>query len=262
MRSQSEARFGPFEIDHKRVIATYKYSDEEKGDKFEIKDETGISYYKETFHNNNESYYSVENVFKLEGKSGEGIIVFYDLGPNAPPCGPEFQILGMKDGSLRELSPRIIVCGQFEKLPVGKSSGALKLLDDDLVKVEVWKTMFGIRIPFKVDFQKMTFAPLMTQGVFEINIHESVGPLKNAESESISLYADHIRNSKAESIVVTEIKKIDFISSYADVRLEQVSRSQLDIKIANIWLKVRVNDREGWVNDLNDFYMLGLMPSG
>ncbi len=259
---QSGKKFGPFDIGHKHITVTYDYGDAITGDSLEIKDATGVSYLKETYHNDGESSYTVENAFKVEGKSGEGIIIFYDLEPNAPPCGPEFQIFGMEGGSLKSLSSSIIVCGQFEKLPEGTPSGVLKLLDGDLIKVEVWKGFFGIRIPFKVDFQKMTIAPLMARGVFDINIPHSIDSIDTSEGNEISFYPDHTGNSIPEVISASEIKKVEFIGSYADVHLEQVSKSQLDIKITNIWLKVKVNGREGWVNDTNDFYILGLVPLG
>jgi hypothetical protein len=254
----SGKKFGPFDIDRKRIMVTYDYI----GSLLEIKDEKGVTYFKKEYDIAAESSYTVENAFKLEGQSGEGLIIFYDSEPNAPPCGPEFQIFGMVSGSLKAMSPSIIVCGQFEKLPEGMPRGVLKLLDGDLIKVNVWKNFFGIRIPFKVDFQKMTIAPLIAQGVFDIDVHETQGAVKTELSNKVILCSDHNPSSQQESLIVSEQAKVIFMGAYADVQLEQAGTAHLDIKITNVWLKVKVDGKEGWVNDIDSFFMLGLSPSG
>jgi len=109
-----------------RIVVTYYYGDAVSDDSLEIKDEAGVSYFRETYSNDDESFYAVESVFKLEGKSGEGIIIFNDEGPSPRPAA-RISDFGMRSGSLKALSPRIGVCGAIEKLPKGTPRGVLKL---------------------------------------------------------------------------------------------------------------------------------------
>jgi hypothetical protein len=56
------------------------------------------------------------------------------------------------------------------------------------------------------------------------------------------------------------VKKVEFLNAYADVKFKK--DKWRDIDVSNLWLKVKINGREGWVNDLEDFFTLGLIPSG
>jgi len=90
----------------------------------------------------------------------------------------------------------------------------VKALDRDLINIDVRVFSFGVRVPLRVDFQKMNISPYMAQGVFDINLPESLEPIDSSEGKTIKLYAEHNGNSKEQSIVASEIKKVEFVSSY------------------------------------------------
>jgi hypothetical protein len=223
---------------------------------YEIKNEVSKSYYKETLGPGTD----IEGVFKLEGKSGEGLIIYFDTEPNAPLAGKSFQIFGIEKGKVKPLSAPINVYGRMEQLPSGKSTNALKLFHPDLVKVEVWKDCFGVVIPLVVDLKKLTITPLRTEGIFDINIGYTPDQPHRSIGITVKLYADHNVNAKEERIAATDVKKVEFINAYADVQFKK--DKWRDIDVSNLWLKVNINGKEGWVNDLEDFFTLGLIPSG
>ncbi|HAS55243.1 MAG TPA: hypothetical protein DCS42_14535 [Nitrospiraceae bacterium] len=251
-------KFGPFNIGQKRFFLTYHYVGPTTGALLEIKDQSGVSFFKEAHHISHDSLLDVEGAFKLEGRNGEGIIVYYDAGPNAPPCGPAFQIFSLARDSFKPLSTRISFCGHFEKLSEGAPDEIVMLPDGNILNVGVWSDSFGIRIPLKVDFQKMTITPSVSQGIFDIDIPYSVEPINTFSGHELTIYGAHSRNAKNVSIGAAEIHTIEFVKAYAEVQLTIVSESQLNIQLSNEWLKVKVNGHEGWVNGTNDYRLLGL----
>jgi hypothetical protein len=75
------------------------------------------------------------------------------------------------------------------------------------------------------------------------------------------LYEDHDINSKNESIAAKEVKNVEFLNAYVSVQLVNgIGDHSVNIEVSNLWLKVKINGKEGWVNDLEDFYTLGLIP--
>ena len=108
-----EKKVGPFEIGKNHVVVILDIIQGEDSsplyNSFEIKDETGISYYKKELESSVESHINIEGIFKLKGKSGEGLIIFFDTEPNAPHAGKSFQIFGIKQRKVKPLSPPISV---------------------------------------------------------------------------------------------------------------------------------------------------------
>lgn len=261
--------FGPFKIGENRIFVVSSIKRENDAlivKSIEIKDETGASYYKHTY-----KYDSIGNIdiqaFKLEGRSGEGLLLIYDEGPSAPGSGRSFQIFGTDNGMLKPITEPISFTGSMEQLPQGESKEVLRLFDGDIIKVDVWKDMFGVYVPLKVDLTKLTITPLQTPGVFDIFLGyepRQLGTEPDTEAETIKLYDDHNTNSKTVTISTTKIIKIEFLKAYADVHLVKSMGGGLDIGVSNIWLKVKVNGRAVWVKIENDgdLYRLGLTVIG
>lgn len=257
-------KVGPFEIVGKRVVVILDITEHEGQPylyhSFEIKDETGESYYRELLESDPESYLTIEGIFKLEGKSGQGLILFYNE-QGAPPAGKSFQIFGIKKGVLKPLSPRINVYGRIEQLPEGRSKDVLNLLNGDLLNIKVWKGLIGVVIPLVVDFKKQTIIPLINEGVVEIYFSITPDQPHIAFGIPVKLYEDHNVNANRKTIAAKEVKKVVFLNAYANVQFENQSGGHtLDIDVSNLWLKVKIDGIEGWVNDQEDFFTLGLIP--
>ncbi len=256
-------KVGPFEIGKKRFVVIEDVIERAGNviscNSFEIKDDAGTSFYRKELGPSEDSSTVIEGIFKLEGKSGEGLILYFDLAPNAPPAGTSFQIFGVVKGKLKLLSEPINVYGQIESSPKGKSEGSKKLFDGDVINVEIWKDFFGVFVPLAVDLKKLTITPLIKEGIF--NISTTPGQPHTSFEIPVKLYENHDVNANKEIIAAKEVKKVEFFKAHASVQLEnQNSDSPLNIYVSNLWLKVRVNGKEGWVNDLEDFFTLGLIP--
>lgn len=256
-----EKKAGPFEIGKNHVVVILDITEQEGFpplyNSFEIKEETGISYYKKELEPAAESYVDIEGIFKLKGKSGEGLIIYFDTEPNAPQAGKSFQIFGIKQGKVKPLSPPISVYGELQPLPDAKSQDTKRLLDGDLIKV-VQKTDFiNVVVPLVVDLQKLTIAPIRAIGMFDINISETPNAPGTENQIDIKFYKEHNINSKVEIINYKSVGKVKFINAYANVQLINLGVA-LDIDISNLWLKVIINGRAGWVHDNDSFVTLGL----
>ncbi len=256
-------KIGPYVIEGKR-IAIIAHIREREGyvlpsSYFEIQDEAGVSHCKQGLGFIPGLSTNIEGAFKLEGKSGEGLIIYFDSGPTAPSAGKSFQIFGLEKGNIKPLSLPITVYGNFEQLPKKKSDQVLKLLDGDLIKAKVWKGLIGVVVPLLVDLKRLTIVPLNNNGIFDIYLGSDPDkPYKLPRS----FYRDHNLNAKIEKIDILKGTDVHFLKAFADVRLKQDWAPVLDVDVSNLWLKVKINGQEGWLNDLDDFINLGLSPSG
>lgn len=260
-----EKKYGPFDIGGSRIVVVNKiiYVDSENMENsFEIKNETGLSFYKESHINDSEGGTTLEGVYKLEGKSGEGLIIYFDTEPNAPHAGQSFQIFGMEKGRIKPLSSVIYLIGEVQPLQKGKSQGALRLFGDDLIKVEVWTDFFVVVVPLVVDLQKLTIAPLKTEGIFDINIVNKPQAPGTENQVNITFYHDRNKDSKVQLIRYEDVKTVEFINVFAGVRLKKEHGFPLEIDVSDLWLKVKINGHEGWVNDPDSFVTLGLPTAG
>lgn len=253
---------GPFEIGKKRFVVIQDETERE-GDiisynSFEIQDEAGVSHFKEELGFVPGYSTAIEGIFKLRGKNGEGLIIFFDTWPTAPPAGKSFQIFGLEKGKIKALSPPISVYGNIEQLPKEESKEVLELFAGDLIKVEVWRDWFGVYIPLAVDLQKLTITTFKTQGIYDIYMAST--PNQPYTYNSIEFYHDHNIKSKVKKIVAATIKKVEFLNVYADVQLKKQGRD-LEINVSNLWLKIKINGQEGWVKSEDDFNALGLFQN-
>jgi hypothetical protein len=249
-------KIGPFEIDDQNFTVVLDitkqrgYAAEYNG--FDIKDENGLSHYKQALESRD-----VEGVFKLEGKSGEGLIFYYNEERHAPHGEKSFQIFGVEKGKVKPLSEPVKVHGQMQILPKGNTAGSFKLFDGDVLTLEIWKDFFGVIIPLEVDFKKLTVKPLKQEADFDIIA--SPGQPHTSFQKPVKLYKDHDMSAKVEKIAAAGLAKIRFLNAFGKVQLERRGGGQmLDIDVSNVWLKVAINEKEGWVNDLEDFFRLGL----
>lgn len=252
---------GPFEINKKRITVILDIT-EYKGrailyHSFEIKDAAGVSLYKSDLEPTPEEKLNIEGIYKLEGKSGEGLIFYFELLPSAPGSGHFFKIFGMKNEKIKLLPEVDMLIGGLLPLQEGKSPGSLRLLDGDLINADVRKGLIDIIVPLIVDLQKNTITPLQTTGFFDLNIKPDAP--NTAFGGKVKLFEDHNLQSRVTLIKSEEVKKVEFISAFANIQMQTMPPSpHLNLEIADLWVKVKVNGREGWANDMDSFIALGV----
>lgn len=239
-QSRPDSRFGTFVL---------------YGQKFVV-DAFGIRDSKKNVLYVNKHDYSVENVYKIVGNSGEGLLIIRDLEPNAPPCGPEFQVLGLKNGKIKELTKSIIMCGYMVDKPITTETKTITLSKNNILTAAFSDSNYFVKVPFKVDFKNLTVLPVKNTGEFSVEYDKNQDmDIEGFGNPTIDLYSSHDLLSKKSSIYLREVKTFEVLGVYASVKIQDAGRLQSRIVISGKAIKVRVNGTIYWFKGEDKWYL-------
>jgi hypothetical protein len=269
-------------------------STDEQGDTvvaMEIRDSAGVEQYQKMFpyqETNGEfsDSWSV-SALPLAGANGTGLLVSYDSysEPSAPEEEPTgwFQVFGVLNGKLVPFgAPLEVQGGLLDQYADGHMYKAARPLGEkaDAVEFKVWTGHCRLIYSVRVDWAAGKLSPAQ----------ECVGtvadPGEGCQYKILPedhLYADGItfvrlwpgpaeKSGQPMKTVVKKDSKVDLLTARIPVRwvegtsafapgsqgpLENVIRVGIG-EDADLWLKVRIDGKEGWMHSEEDFRALGL----
>ena len=261
----------------------------------DIRDAAGLSQYARTFPNITQIEGFVESVSvsvnPVSGAGGNGLLVRYDeySEPSAPEpeSGAFWQVFGVVNGKLKPFSGPIHVRGDL--LPVEAASkpqpptpGALITAPGDLLYFKVWTGRFRLIYPVRMDW-----------GAGQLVPGESCGNPANSGAEACDYKvlpeddrpmgdATFVRLcsspndacAKPEHAVVNTTSTVQLMLAHAQVQFVRGRPSGpsgdpkkalddaggIGVISKELWLKVRIDGKEGWIHSQEDFDALQ-MPS-
>jgi len=140
-----------------------------------------------------------------------------------------------------------------------------------VLRFRVWTSNVFIFVPVKVDWfqvklhpawrcQKMTSRGWLPVCVFEVKA-ERVPP--GDDTTFVRLLPDYFEpEATAQNAVVTKSSRVEILRA-AGIVLWTETPDVIDLSVAeNLWLKVRIDDKEGWIHTQEDFKAIGLPQAG
>ncbi len=197
------------------------------------------------------------NVFKLRGKDGEGLIIYYSFYPTTDKAHPFCQVLGMINGRLAPFS-NIMKMDQGSFDGNEGKHGEIQLLDGDIITGTAWPwhSYFGIIVPMKVDFLRGTVKPAVNSGLFKVWYDPGqLLPPSEPYDEELQIYPQPDDKTEPQRIIGRDIKTIKILGSHAGIIVRD-EREYSTIVPEKVFLKVKVNNIEGYISD--KFRVLGL----
>jgi hypothetical protein len=246
-----------------------------------ILDAAGSIQYQRTFPNQSE-YDGFSDAWSvsasvLVGTNGSGLLVNYDLDsePSAPEPEPSswWQLLGVVNGKLKPFSGPLLVQGglisdatngRFRTKPLDARSDALEF--------KVWAHHFRLIFPVRVDWAEGKLSPAQSCRVCEYK----VAPEDDRRIDSMTFVRLCPNPGRAcekpERVVVKIDSKVELVASQTAVEWSEgvASGPSPDVKNPigdqggigvpddDVWLKVRIDGREGWMHSVEDFTALDL----
>lgn len=254
-RVRPDANFGTFELYGQKLVATDRYIPEKDDYVFEITDSNNKVLYLDT----HDEDYPVSIVYKLVGDSGEGLLIIRELFPTAPPCGPEFKVLGLKDGKIKELSQSIVMCGWIVEDTISPTENTIILTKNNILTAAFSAGNYFIKVPFKIDFKNFSLFPLKKIGEFSAVYDKREMDRVAFGDSAIDLYSSRDLLSKKTTIPLRAVKNFEVLNIYASVKIqEDVGTDQSEIVIAEKSIKVRVNGNIYWLNEEDKSYLAWL----
>ena len=257
----------------------------------EIRDQAGAVQYQRAFpyvQGTEDSFesWSVSAVL-LRGTNGTGLLVSYDdySEPSAPEEEPTawFQIFGMRNGKLAPFGAPLEVQGDLlDKYADGHTYKTARPLgaEADEVDFKVWTGHCRIVFPIRVDWTDGKLTPTQecatSAGDFGPRCQYKVVPETELYSSGITfvrLWASPDEKSGApQNTVVKKDSKVDLLTALVATKWTEGNpagpanlKGPLDdaggfgvAADADLWLKVQIDGKEGWMHSEEDFRALGL----
>jgi hypothetical protein len=257
----------------------------------EIRDAAGAVQYQRVFpyvQGTEDSFESWSvSALPLTGTNGAGLLVSYDdyFEPSAPEEEPSgwFQMFGVLGGKLVPFgAPLEVQGGLLDEYVDGNTYKTARSMgaQTDEVDFKMWTGHCRIIFPIRVDWNKGKLAPAqdcaMSAGELSAGCQYKVVPETQLYTSGITfvrLWANPNEKSGApQNVVVKKDSKVDLLSALAATKwvegnpaghantkgpVDDAGSLGVDTG-ADLWIKVRIDGKEGWMHSEEDFHALGL----
>jgi hypothetical protein len=243
----------------------------------EIKDAEGTVHFRETFPyevSGGEFSESLSaSVELLQGKERNGLLVTFGSLPSTPLGGESWQVFGMFDNQLVPFSKPIFTEGQLTDPGDGsvvKTAPEAGLLGE-VLNFRIWTGNFFVIYPVKIDFVMAKAMPawrclkLTPQGQVPWCQYRVETDRKEPDEDEtfVRLHAESSEEmGNAQHVVVKKSSNVDFLAAEGDVEWQEDDRGVSLSPGNDFWLKVRIDNKQGWIHTQEDFEAIGLPQAG
>ena len=265
-----ERILGPFPIDGhdfsvKLNVICYKESqhegmcnddDEETINSFKITDENGKVRFSKSFPISLVHSLGRHLVYArlLEGKEHRALELRYETLPSRPNTGESIQLFALQNGMLKPLDKEPLEFhGGLADLPAGQMKNSNRLLENDTLQMYARTNYFYIVIPIRVNWTDFRLEQ-QESGDFNIADKQPYQVRPDIESDRpIHVYGSPDVNAESATVNLTPQSRVGLLSA----RFSAAPPDEHDSP-SETWLKVRIDDRVGWILGVDDYIALGL----
>ena len=238
----------------------------------EIVDSGGVIQYRDDFP------YAVEaggfcgaSVKVISGSNGAGFLLDMACDPSAPESGGPWQILGLTNGKISPLGKPFSAAGRMGDFVPGKinKTGTFTQIMPDELRIRLFTGYFHVSVALRVGWWEGGLA--LAQHCFYQTGHGFAPdgcemPVEDVErqpGEQELTFVRMFRESNAqvgipEHVVVKKDSQVEILAGKVFVTLEE-SKSGINLDVGpDIWVKVRIDGKEGWIHTEEDLQAVGL----
>jgi hypothetical protein len=212
------------------------------------------------------------------GKTGAGLVLLYrELGTpgktNAFQSGEFWQLFGLVNGKLAPLGkPSPIgeraANGPYMGVIMSAANGRMSVISQpDEIEIRAWTGNFYVFVPLRVDWNHGGLAAgqrcmeMVGGGMQETGCDMRVDALRNPPADEftfVRLFTEARENmGNAEHVVIQKDSKIDILGARAITTWNETG-DLIQPVFSDIWLHVRIGNREGWIHGAEDLAAAGL----
>ncbi|HEY6385239.1 MAG TPA: hypothetical protein VIX91_06105, partial [Candidatus Acidoferrum sp.] len=278
-----EEREGPFTI-RGQTLTVVEHLEGEKGDKgdatlalLEIVDSSGVIRYRDDFpYTAADGGFCPARVKVLSGSSGAGFLLDMECETSDPEGGGPWQILSVTDGKISPIGKPFSAPGRISDFVPGKINkiGNLTQILPDELRIRLHTGYFYVTVALRVGWQGGLdlaehcfyqtghgFAP----GGCEMPVEDIARPPREQELTFVRMFSEsNDRGGVPEHVVVKKDSKVEILAGKVFVTVEEEdSKSGIHLGVGpDIWVKVRIDGKEGWIHTDEDLQAVGLVFSG
>jgi hypothetical protein len=218
----------------------------------------------------------------LRGRQGRWLLITYGTLPSPPLGGESWQVFGLfagppsaaLAGRLVPFSKPILADGQLINGKPGEkvveTSQELKL-QGDVLQFRVWAGNFFVIIPLRILWMQNTIGPawrcvkMTARGprpICEVKV-EAERRSEDGEMTFVRMHPEAGEGTGvARHVVVKRESTVEFLAAEAEVVWKENADSVSLGVSDDVWLKVRVDGKEGWIHTQEDLQAIGLPQTG
>lgn len=282
-----EVRQGPFTLAGRNFTVVWRYKrlpgksdhDSQALASLEIQNATGEVQYQESFP------YAIQNggfpeacsadVRLLAGSTGTGLLIDSGCWPSAPGSGGLWQIVGVVRGKLMPFGKPLTTQGELGEFVPGAIThmGNLTHIRSDVLTIRVWTGYFFVSIPVRLDWLEGKLAlgqhcmyqtghGFAEEGC-EMPVDEARLAPREQELTFVRMFHESNERSRpAAHVVVQKDSKIEVVAGKVLITWDEGPDAVYLSVGEDVWVKVRIDGKEGWIHTLEDLNAIGLFASG
>jgi hypothetical protein len=283
----AEERKGPFTIAgqtftvvlHSKRLAGKKSEFGEALASLDVVNADGVVQHREEFP------YAVENgefsescsatVNPISGSNGAGFLLDTGCLPSAPLSGGPWQIFGLINGKLSPIGKPLYAEGELGDFVPGKINkvGNLTQILADELRIRLFTGYFFVSVPVRVNWMEGKLA--LGQHCFYQTGHGAAEggcemPVEGVERHPGEQELTFVRmfsesNEQIDTpahIVVKKNSQVDILAGKVLVTWEE-GKNGVGLGVGDdIWVKIRIDGKEGWIHTDEDLQAIGLYRAG
>ena len=282
-----EERRGPYSLGGQAFTAVLHYKrlpgktgpDARALESLDIVDQAGAVQHHETyaFALENEAFSedcSVD-IQELHGSNGEGLLLDTGCLPSAPMSGGPWQILGLMKGKLVPIGKPIVTEGQMGEFVPGavtKLGTATQILPD-ILKIRVWTGYFFAVAPIRINWYEGKLAQAqhcfyqtghgLAEGGCEMPAEEAQRATMEQDMTFVRLFREsNEQTGPPAHVVVKKDSTVEILAGKALITWQE-EKDAVTIGVGDdVWVKVRIDGKVGWIHTVEDLNAIGLYQSG
>jgi len=282
-----EEQQGPFRLAGQNftVVLHYKRSPRDGGlgsralVSLDIRDDAGAIQYQESFP------YSVEGgafselcsagVNLLRGSNGTGLLIESGCLPSTPLAGGPWQIVGVAGGKLIPFGKPLVTEGEwggFVPGAINQTANLTRVLPD-VLRLRVWTGYFFVSVPVRIDWREgklalaqrcmyQTGSGFAEEGC-EVSVDDARVTHRGQEMTFVRMFREsNERSGPPAHVVVKMDSMVEVIASKVAIIWDEGPEAISISADEDVWVKIRIDGREGWIHTPEDLNAVGLFASG
>lgn len=282
-----EERRGPFTMEGQRFSAVLHYKcfacksglDSRTLVLLDIRDGRGKVQYQESFPSTIQEGAFLETCSAgarlLPGSNGTGLLIESACSPSAPLTGGPWQVFGVVGGNLVRFGKPLVTegeLGEFVPGAISRTGNLTRVLPDTLM-VRVWTGYFFVSVPIRIDWRKGKLAlgqhcmhqtghGFAEEGC-EMPAEEARMAPREQEMTFVRMFRDsNDRNGPPAHVVVKMDSKVDIVACKVLIIWNEGGQAVYLSTGEDVWVKVCIDGKQGWIHTPEDLNAIGLFRSG
>jgi hypothetical protein len=190
----------------------------------------------------------------LNGSKHQALEIVYEKLPSHADTGVSIQLFGLRGGKLQAFNgDPLEFYGRLGELPPGQQKDSKNLLPGDILPIYTLTNYFYILVPVHVDWKSFD---LEEQSAGEFDVVQQRPYERNPDIQSdgfVHLHSSPNQNSDDAGVNVTPKSDVRVLKA----RFRKGPPEEHDSP-NEMWLKVSVDGKIGWILGLDDYTAIGL----